>query len=162
MYTGGYVLWSIFFINLILWTMILERNWYFKHAFPIIEKHTVKQWTQRQEHHSWYAQSIRTMMIARLQAKLNKHLISIRSFVELLPILGLLGTIIGMIETFEVLNLYGTGNARALAGSISKALITTLAGLLTAIPGLFISSLLQQQAGHKVEQLASKLALGDS
>jgi len=95
MYSGGYVLWAIFFINLILWTMILERNWYFKRVFPVMEKHTVKKWTRRQEHHSWYAQSIRAMMIASLQAKLNKHLISIRSFVELLPILGLLGTIIG-------------------------------------------------------------------
>jgi len=66
-----------------------------------------------------------------------------------------------MIETFDVLNLYGTGNARALAGSISKALITTLAGLMSAIPALFISSLLQQQAEQKIEQLANKLPVED-
>ncbi len=162
MYSGGYVLWSIFFLNLLLWSMILERNWYFQRVFPVMEKQTIKQWAQRQEHSSWYAHNIRTMMIANLQAKLSKHLISIRSVVELLPILGLLGTIIGMIETFEVLNLHGTGNARALAGSISKALITTLAGLMTAIPGLFVSSLLQRQAEYKVEQLSNKLPIGHS
>lgn len=157
MYSGGYVLWCIFFLNMLLWTLIIERKWYFQRVFPVMAEQTIKQWSQRKEQSSWYAQSIRSMMIARLQAKLTRHLMSIRSFVQLLPILGLLGTIIGMIETFEVLNLYGTGNVRALAGSISKALITTLAGLISAIPGLFVSSLLQQQAEQKIEQLSDKL-----
>lgn len=52
------------------------------------------------------------------------------------PLLGLLGTVIGMIKVFTALNLEGTGNAGVLAGGISEALITTAAGLCVAIPSM--------------------------
>jgi biopolymer transport protein ExbB len=58
------------------------------------------------------------------------------------PLLGLLGTVLGMIETFQVISVFGTSNARAMATGISVALITTETGLLIAIPGLFISGAL--------------------
>ena len=109
MYSGGYVLWCIFFLNVIMWTLILERNWFFLRVFPQQARVSIKHWHKRQEFHSWQAQSIRTMMISRMKARLYRHLNSINSFVQLLPILGLLGTVMGMIETFDVLNLYGTG-----------------------------------------------------
>lgn len=138
---------------------MLERFWFFKRVFPVLLQQAVKQWLMRHDDSSWYAQSIRTMIIARLKTKLGKHLSAIHTFVELLPILGLMGTIIAMIEMFEVLNLHGTGNARALAGSISKALLTTLAGLLSAIPGLFLIGLLQQKAQQKIAQLTDQLPI---
>jgi hypothetical protein len=50
------------------------------------------------------------------------------------PLLGLLGTVTGMIATFDVLAVFGTGNAKAMAGGISEALITTQTGLLVALP----------------------------
>jgi biopolymer transport protein ExbB len=52
------------------------------------------------------------------------------------PLLGLLGTVLGMIKVFVAIELQGTGNAGALAGGISEALITTAAGLLVAIPAM--------------------------
>ena len=159
MSSGGYVLWSIFALNLLIWMLMLERYWYFERVFPVLLAQSVNQWMTREDVHSWYAQSIRTMIIAGLKAKLTKNLTVIHTFVELLPILGLMGTIIAMIEMFEVLNLYGTGNARALAGSISKALLTTLAGLLSAIPGLFLIGLLQQKAHQKIAQLSDQLPI---
>ncbi|WP_198264971.1 MotA/TolQ/ExbB proton channel family protein [sulfur-oxidizing endosymbiont of Gigantopelta aegis] len=157
MYSGGYVLWSIFFLNIVLWMLVVERHWFFRYNFPLLAEQKLRPWQERKEHQSWYAKSIKTMILAKLHSRLNQHLSTIHVSVELLPILGLLGTVIGMIETFEILNLYGTGNARALAASISKALITTLAGLLSAIPGLFMSSLLQQQAEQKMLQVTDKM-----
>jgi biopolymer transport protein ExbB len=62
------------------------------------------------------------------------------------PLLGLLGTVLGMIETFQVISLFGTGNAKALAGGISVALVTTQTGLLVAIPGLFLAGMLRRRA----------------
>ncbi len=156
--SGGYVLWGIFFLNIMLWGLVIERHWFYQYIFPVMADQALQTWLKRQEFESWYAKSIKTMMLANLKAKLSTHLSSIHVSVELLPILGLLGTVIGMIETFDVLNLYGTGNARALADSISKALITTLAGLLSAIPGLFVYSLLQQQADKKIVQLSDQMA----
>jgi biopolymer transport protein ExbB len=62
------------------------------------------------------------------------------------PLLGLLGTVTGMITTFDVIAIFGTGNAKALSGGISKALVTTQSGLLVGIPGLFMSRLLIRRA----------------
>ena len=64
------------------------------------------------------------------------------------PLLGLLGTVLGMIETFDVIAMFGTGNARAMAGGISVALITTQTGLLVAIPGLLMSNRLGRMSSH--------------
>jgi biopolymer transport protein ExbB len=81
-----------------------------------------------------------------LQPSLNSHLAIIASLAAVVPLLGLLGTVIGMIETFDVISVFGTGNARAMAGGISVALITTQTGLVIAVPGLFLSFLLHRRA----------------
>lgn len=82
----------------------------------------------------------------RQEAELKRYLALIAILSGIAPLLGLLGTVIGMIQTFDVISIYGTGNAKAMAGGISVALITTEAGLLVAIPGLFLSGLLARRA----------------
>jgi biopolymer transport protein ExbB len=77
---------------------------------------------------------------------LSKRLSTIAVLASIAPLLGLLGTVLGMIETFNVISLFGTGNAKAMASGISVALITTQTGLLVAIPGLFISGMLKRQS----------------
>nr|MEE4267125.1 MotA/TolQ/ExbB proton channel family protein [Candidatus Krumholzibacteria bacterium] len=81
-----------------------------------------------------------------LRGALRSRLAVIAVLAGIAPLLGLLGTVLGMIHTFEVISLFGTGNARAMAGGISMALVTTQAGLLVAIPGLFISGFLARRA----------------
>ena len=66
------------------------------------------------------------------------------------PLLGLLGTVSGMMDTFNVISLFGTGNAKGMADGISIALITTQAGLVIAIPGLYMSVYLRRHA-HRLE-----------
>lgn len=80
-----------------------------------------------------------------------RHLTTINVLAAVAPLLGLLGTVIGMIDTFAVIQFHGTGNAQALAAGISQALITTQTGLLVAIPGLFASYTLRRQA-RKLQQ----------
>jgi biopolymer transport protein ExbB len=74
-----------------------------------------------------------------------------------LPMLGLLGTVSGMIQTFDVMTVFGTGNARGMAGGISVALITTMGGLLTALSGLYFSTQLTQRAEREVDKVADAL-----
>jgi biopolymer transport protein ExbB len=81
-----------------------------------------------------------------LNRDLNKFLAVIAVLAAVAPVLGLLGTVLGMIETFNVISVFGTGNAKALAGGISVALVTTQSGLLIAIPGLILSGLLRRQS----------------
>jgi len=77
---------------------------------------------------------------------LDKYTKMIALLAGIAPLLGLLGTVTGMISTFDVISMYGTGNARALAGGISEALITTETGLIIAVPGLFFVSFLSRQS----------------
>jgi biopolymer transport protein ExbB len=89
----------------------------------------------------------------RQRQRLGRHLTIIAVMAGIAPLLGLLGTVLGMIETFEVIALFGTGNAKAMAGGISVALVTTQTGLLVAIPGLFLSGVLSRRARHLGVQL---------
>ncbi len=68
---------------------------------------------------------------------LERYLNTLGTIAAITPLLGLLGTVIGMIKVFSAIRLEGTGNAAILAGGISEALITTAAGLTVAIPSLF-------------------------
>jgi biopolymer transport protein ExbB len=96
----------------------------------------------------------------RQRQSLSRHLTIIAVMAGIAPLLGLLGTVLGMIETFDVIALFGTGNAKAMAGGISVALITTQTGLLVAIPGLFLSGVLSRRARHlgvRLDEIASVL-----
>lgn len=86
---------------------------------------------------------------ARLEARLN----TISVIATLLPMLGLLGTVVGMIAAFDVIALHGTGNPNLMAEGISQALITTEAGLLTSIPLFYFHNVLSGTADELVRRL---------
>jgi len=91
-------------------------------------------------------QSILYLCAKRELPHIKRHLSIIGALASISPLFGLLGTVMGMVTTFNVISQFGTGNAKALAGGISEALITTQTGLLVAIPGLYMSNFLNQQA----------------
>lgn len=88
-------------------------------------------------------------------ASLDKYLAFIRVLVGVAPFLGLLGTVTGMIATFDIISFFGTGNARAMAGGISEALITTQTGLLVAIPGLYMCNFLTGRSESLKQKISS-------
>jgi biopolymer transport protein ExbB len=75
------------------------------------------------------------------------------------PLLGLLGTVTGMINTFKLITVFGTGDASNLASGISQALVTTELGLVVAIPSLIIHGLLSRMARQKLGDL-EQIAVG--
>lgn len=79
------------------------------------------------------------------QPRLGRWLPFIRIAAATAPLLGLLGTVTGMIHTFDLINLYGTGDAKTLAGGISEALVTTEFGLIVAIPALLLHAWLSRR-----------------
>ena len=91
---------------------------------------------------------------------LERYLTSLGIIASIAPLLGLLGTVVGMIEVFTALMLEGAGNANNLAGGISQALITTAAGLSVAIPALIFHRFFLRRVDElmvTMEQEASKL-----
>ena len=92
--------------------------------------------------------------------EMERYLNSLGTIAAITPLLGLLGTVIGMIKVFTEIMIQGTGNANVLAGGISEALITTAAGLSIAIPALAMHRYLQRRVQTLVltmEQEAVKL-----
>ncbi len=88
-------------------------------------------------------------------SNLDRHLAVIGSLAKASPLLGLLGTVTGMIATFDTISVFGAGNARAMAAGISEALITTQTGLLVAIPGLYAYNWLARRAENLKRRVAS-------
>lgn len=90
------------------------------------------------------------------------HLEKGHSIIKLLagvaPLLGLLGTVMGMIATFQSITLFGTGDPKLMAGGISQALITTVLGLVAAIPLLFMHNLVSSRSRHLIQVLDQQAA----
>ncbi|MBL4567520.1 MAG: MotA/TolQ/ExbB proton channel family protein [Porticoccus sp.] len=84
---------------------------------------------------------------------LEKHLVPLGTIAAVTPLLGLLGTVIGMIKVFTAIMIEGTGNAGVLAGGISEALITTAAGLSVAIPALIIHKYFERRVDSLVVEM---------
>jgi biopolymer transport protein ExbB len=72
------------------------------------------------------------------------------------PLLGLLGTVTGMIDTFRVITLFGTGDPKLMSGGISEALVTTELGLAIAIPIMLLHTLLSRRSNHIVGDMEEK------
>lgn len=137
---GGPVLTGVFATSIFLWILILERYYYIYKVYPKRLDLIVFQWERRREHSSWYALKIRDGFLSDLSIALKHNMIMIHTITAVLPLLGLLGTVTGMIAIFEVLNVFGNGNTRGMADGISKALLPTTAGLVTSIIGIYFSA----------------------
>ncbi len=83
----------------------------------------------------------------------------IKLLASVAPLLGLLGTVVGMIETFQSISLFGTGDPKLMAGGISQALVTTMLGLLVAIPLLFLHSLMLARS-NAISQILDEQSAG--
>ena len=84
--------------------------------------------------------------ILREMPKITRNLTLIKIISVVAPLLGLLGTVTGMINTFQAITLFGTGDPKLMAGGISQALVTTVLGLVVAIPTVFLYTLLNTRS----------------
>ena len=91
--------------------------------------------------------------LAAESSKLNRGLPTVAVLAAVSPLLGLLGTVTGMIETFQSITLFGTGDPKLMSGGISQALVTTQLGLAVAIPLVLFHSILVGRANRLVERL---------
>lgn len=156
---GGDVLTLIGFLMVIMWVMIIERCIYFMTRHNSLVQETIDAWNARKERKSWHAHRVREAMISEVRLAATQYLGLIQACVALCPLMGLLGTVTGMIEVFEVMASMGTGNPRAMAAGVSKATVPTMSGMVAALSGLFISIWLQQKAESEVEILGEHMTM---
>lgn len=156
---GGDVLFLIGFLMVVMWIMIIERILYFAFTHRAVVKKTVDAWNARPERKSWNAHRIREAMISEVRLKANNFIGLIQACVALCPLLGLLGTVTGMVAVFEVMAILGSGNARAMADGVAKATVPTMCGMVAALSGLFISYWLVKKAQNEVQLLGEHMTM---
>ncbi len=88
--------------------------------------------------------------------RLDKFLSSLGMLAAIAPLLGLLGTVTGMINTFHVITYFGAGDPRMMSGGISEALITTMLGLSVAIPVMLCHTLLTRKVETMIARMEEK------
>lgn len=157
--TGGEVLIAIGAVTLLMWTLIAERWLYLWLAHPGEERAELDQWNSRQDRTSWCARKVREMHLSRMSLRLRRGLLTIKTLIALCPLLGLLGTVAGMIEVFDVMAAVGSGNTRAMASGVSMATIPTMSGMVAALSGIYFAARLERTAKKREERFDKGLPL---
>jgi biopolymer transport protein ExbB len=175
---GGPVMIPLVFVSLLLAYLIAERYFYLAGmgrgditADDVIEK--LKQDSAPNSGKGLLCTMLQRLLAAkRIYGRLDVQIIEeskkgflpeltrnfniITCLITAAPLLGLLGTVTGMIRTFNVMNIFGTSNPKAMSGGISEALITTQYGLVVAIIGMYIQLFVEKRARryvHIIEEL---------
>ena len=152
MSAGGSVLWLIAILAAFMWAIILERIWYFNAGHQVYMGELKAEWDSVSDHASWKGTAIKEKLISQARTEVNRHLPLINTCVALAPLFGLLGTVTGMIEVFQVMAFTGGGDARSMAGGVSKATLPTMAGMTTALSGVF-ATIYSKAARNREETL---------
>jgi biopolymer transport protein ExbB len=182
LWQGGWVMVPLIVCSLAMWTLIGERLIFFRSltrqdirirdAIAVLDgrkaqggakglrARLVAAFAQERTGQPGLDRRILYHCALRQRPALSQHLAVIAVLASVAPLLGLLGTVIGMVDTFDVLAVFGTGNVKGLASGISVALITTQSGLLVAIPGLLSSGFLYRRAARleiRLEEITTVL-----
>ena len=156
---GGPVLRMIGVVILVMWILILERLIYFRTGLKALTREALEAWESRKERKSWHAHQIRSAIISKVSEAANSGLPMIQTLVALCPLMGLLGTVTGMIAVFEVMAISGTGNPRSMASGVSMATIPTMAGMVGALSGVFLVTVLARTAKRSVLKLEDGMTM---
>lgn len=157
--SGGPVLYAIAALTFVMWTFIFERFWFYRSALSRQVGGALKHWEGRPERKSWNARQVRYSLISQVSEKINQNLDLIGTMVALCPLLGLLGTVTGMIQVFNVLAVTGGGDAKSMAAGVSQATIPTMAGMVAALSGVFGSTVLNRIAVRENQLLEDHLTM---
>jgi biopolymer transport protein ExbB len=150
---GPFVAW-ILLTCFVMWTLVVERYLYFSRVLPREAAESLTRWCARTDHKSWCARQIRQAMISRLNAGMTSNLRLMKVLVPLSPLLGLIGTVSGMLEVFDSMALRGSADARTMASGVSHAMICTMTGLAVSITGLYPVHYFDSRARRQTELLA--------
>jgi len=183
LWQGGWVMAPLIACSVLMWTLIGERLYFFSSLTRQDIRIREAIATLEEKRAPAQGRGLRARLVAAFSREMtgqpgldkrilyhcalkqrtlfSRHLAAIAVLASIAPLLGLLGTVIGMVDTFDVLAVFGTGNVKGLASGISVALITTQSGLLVAIPGLLLSAYLYRRAARleiRLEEITTVLA----
>ena len=135
---GGPVIIVLFILAIIMTSLLIERLLFFISELNDLSDISHQEVILFKQENNWVFNKIKSKNISVINVAANKNLLLIQGLIALCPLLGLLGTVTGMIEVFDIMAITGTGNARAMASGIARATLPTMTGLFVSIVGLFL------------------------
>ena len=158
---GGAVLEVIFVVTFVIWVLIIDRYWFFAFQRREIADAFARRWQRRGDKCSRAALMIRTCWLSQFRCCLERRLGLLQMLVGTSLLLGLLGTVIGMIGVFEGISSFSTAASgiRGLTNSITAATIPAMAGMVAALSGVYFSAQLKKRAAYAVHDLRARLAV---
>jgi biopolymer transport protein ExbB len=153
---GGPIVNWIFISCVVMWAIVMERIWYFWKILPEQARGALASWLARTDRSSWTAHQVRRATISRLSGAMSTNLQVLRVLVPMAPLLGLLGTVWGMLNVFDAMAARGSADARSMATGVSEAMICTLTGLAVSITGLYPVYYFRRRVRMETEILADK------
>ena len=160
--TGGLVLQGICVVIFVLWYLILDKFTYFKTSYKKELQTLINNWSRREDHHSWNAHAIREKMISEMRVKIHSKLSMIKTLIAVCPLLGLMGTVTGMIVVFGSMASTGGGDVKSMADGVSMATIPTMAGMVAALSGVLGNTFLTQIAERESNLIEEKLTFKEA
>jgi len=154
---GGFVLYIVFAIAIFLWTLLLERYIYIsfeykKHKKAVLED--IKAISINEK----FKDEIKRYLVEEANYKLKSGLDFIKTLIIVCPLVGLLGTVTGMIEVFDVMAITGSNNVKSMANGVSMATIPTMAGMVVALSGILFEKRLELSIKYHKQKLELELS----
>jgi len=156
---GGPVLWLIALLLFVKWTLFFERVWFLRTTHRKNVQAALSEWEARSDKSSWNARAIKQQLLSGVSLDLRGTMPMIEVLVVICPLLGLLGTVTGMIEVFYVMAITGGGDAKQMSGGVARATIPTMAGMVGALSGIFATNWLKAKCNTEVELLDDHLII---
>jgi biopolymer transport protein ExbB len=155
---GGPIVDLIFAACVLMWTLAIERYFWFRARLPRETQRLLETWKARANRSSWSSRQVRKAMISRLNSGMSSNLQLLRVLVPLCPLLGLLGTVSGMLDVFDSMAARGSADARTMANGVSEAMTCTLTGLAVSISGLYPVYYFQRRVRMETARLVETFA----
>lgn len=154
---GGIVVQILMGVSALLWALILEREIYYRTEMKRRINDLQASWDARSDHSSWHAKKIKQRLVSIATREIRGSLPLIKVVVALCPLIGLLGTVTGMIQVFDIMAAIGTGNARAMAAGITKATLPTMAGMVVALSGIYFITRFENVLNQETHKLTDHM-----
>ncbi len=156
---GGPVLLVIMAATFVMWALILERLFYFRFAHQQVAAEALAEWRSRSDRKSKTAHWVRDKLVSEVRAKAEQNVQLTKAMVALAPLLGLLGTVTGMVAVFDIMAITAGADAKAMSAGVSRATIPTMAGMVASLSGILFTSGMDRRVNRSVQKVEDSMEI---
>lgn len=157
---GGPVLLVIMAATFFMWALILERLFYFRFAHKQLASEAIAEWRARPDRKSTMAHWVKDKLVSEVRLKAEQNVQLTKAMVALAPLLGLLGTVTGMVAVFDVMAITNGADAKAMSAGVSRATIPTMAGMVASLSGILFTSGMDRRVSRSVQEVEDQMEIG--